>query len=70
MSSRDASENLVLSVVAFLAVNLLLYGVLISERLLTSVLVVAVLYLLYLVWRLVRVNERIADGLEESGESP
>ena len=51
-------------VLAVLVVVVLLYSVLIVQELLFGVVVAAAVFVVYLLWRLVRATERIADAVE------
>lgn len=68
MPSRDEWNQYGLVVIALLGVLVLLYGVLVMQRVLYAVSLVLPLLLLYLVWRFVRAHERIADALEAGND--
>ena len=51
--------------IGVLSLGLILYSVLILQRLLAGVGVVIPLVVLYLLWRFVRAVERIADAVED-----
>ena len=54
-----------LVVIGVLSLGLILYSVLILQRLLAGIGVVIPLVVLYLLWRFVRAVERIADAVED-----
>ena len=66
MPSEERDE-LLLVAVGIVFVVWLLYSVLILQRLLAGVGLVLPLVVIYLLWRVVRATERIADALEDDG---
>lgn len=65
-SRRDGEILVVLGVLALLIVA---YSLLIAQQILLGVVAIGWLFGLYLVWRLIRALERIADALEAQAES-
>jgi hypothetical protein len=61
----ETRDERVLVAIGVLSLALILYSVLIVQRLLAGVGVVIPLVVLYLLWRLVRAVERIADAVED-----
>ena len=61
----ETRDEQVLVAIGVLSLGLILYSVLIPQRLLASVAVVILLVVLYLLWRFVRAVERIADAVED-----
>ncbi|MUV86129.1 hypothetical protein GJ631_05955 [Natronomonas sp. CBA1123] len=52
------------AIVAVVAAIALLYSLLIAQQLLFGAVAVALVFVVYLLWRLVRATERIADAVE------
>jgi membrane protein implicated in regulation of membrane protease activity len=52
------------AIVAVVAVIALLYSLLIAQQLLFGAVAVGLVFVVYLLWRLVRATERIADAVE------
>ena len=61
----ETRDKGVLVAIGVLSLGLILYSVLILQRLLAGVGVVILLVVLYLLWRFVRAVERIADAVED-----
>ena len=61
----ETRDEQVLVTIGVLSLALILYSVLILQRLLAGVGVVILLVVLYLLWRFVRAVERIADAVED-----
>ena len=61
----ETRDKGVLVAIGVLSLGLILYSVLILQRLLAGVGVVIPLVVLYLLWRFVRAVERIADAVED-----
>ena len=61
----ETRDEQVLVAIGVLSLGLILYSVLILQRLLAGVGVVIPLVVLYLLWRFVRAVERIADAVED-----
>jgi hypothetical protein len=61
----ETRDEQVLVAIGVLSLALILYSVLIMQRLLAGVGVVIPLVVLYLLWRFVRAVERIADAVED-----
>jgi type II secretory pathway component PulM len=61
----ETRDEGVLVAIGVLSLALILYSVLIMQRLLAGVGVVIPLVVLYLLWRLVRAVERIADAVAD-----
>lgn len=59
----DATSNVAI-VLMVLVVAVILYGALVIQELLAAVALVAPAVALYLLWRLVRATERLADATE------
>ena len=61
----ETRDEQVLVAIGVLSLGLILYSVLIVQRILAGVGVVIPLVVLYLLWRFVRAVERIADAVED-----
>ena len=61
----ETRDEQVLVAIGVLSLALILYSVLIVQRILAGVGVVIPLVVLYLLWRFVRAVERIADAVED-----